>query len=151
MLGLVRVDVEIVHECAHFHMVTFHCLGKYEVRAGKKRTRTADKTRCFILPPSHRGKKVRLKGMQVECQCRATSGNLFFCIVLSKLREDGAAWTRGDSRGPVPQGGVFGQGFAIIIWPSESGDQALCNSLGFCKRLSNTLFSRRSACGEVTG
>jgi hypothetical protein len=35
---------------------------------------------------------------------------------------------------------VFGQGFAIIIWPSESGDQALCNSLGFCKRLSNTLF-----------
>lgn len=31
---------------------------------------------------------------------------------------------------------VFGQGLAIIIWPSESGDhesgnQALCDSLGF--------------------
>src|ERR1035441_106512 len=47
---------------------------------------------------------------QAECQCRATSGNSFNCIVFSKLRAGGAAWSGDnswDSGGPVPPGWWF--------------------------------------------
>src|ERR1039458_2711273 len=64
---------------------------------------------------------------QAACQCRATSGNSFNCIVYGMLREDRAAWTSRDSRGsggPIPPGWWFSaRGLAIMIWPSESGDQ----------------------------
>jgi hypothetical protein len=51
--------------------------------------------------------------MQAECQCRATSGNFFNCIVFSKLRgtgQLGQAAIRGAPVARFHQGGGFRPG-----------------------------------------